>query len=99
MKLAADWRLDIHIRESAAQCEVGSRLDIGIFKFMKKRINTSLHYHNNFSKKHSANKHLYKLNKKGQHHFELCNATCSSICQLLKYFLKRQHSTKEHCMS
>merc|ERR1711954_292683 len=28
VKLAADWTLDIHIRESAAKCEVGSRLDI-----------------------------------------------------------------------
>ena len=30
VKLAADWRLDIHIRESAAECEVSSRLDIHI---------------------------------------------------------------------
>ena len=30
MKLAADWILDIHIRESAAECEVSSRLDIHI---------------------------------------------------------------------
>ena len=28
VKLAADWTLEIHIRESAAECEVGSRLDI-----------------------------------------------------------------------
>ena len=28
VKLAADWILDIHICESAAGCEVGSRLDI-----------------------------------------------------------------------
>ena len=30
VKLAADWILDIHIRESAAECEVSSRLDIHI---------------------------------------------------------------------
>ena len=91
VKLAADWRLDIHIREYAAECETGGRLGIGHWSlecqnnFLKNFSILKINY-NKQQRQHSAKEHFYQLNNRGQHQYEF-----KDIIYTLKFFFWKEH--------